>query len=390
MLSEYNLYDHLPVGVFVIDSMRKVVSWNRTMESWTGIKTEEIMGTAIEETLSVLAHPKYATRIEQVFQSGPPTVFSAQLHKSILVELPRCRERYHITTVSRLKEGAGSSTTARVLFNLQDVTDLVRRNIQYSETRKELKAQMAKQLDLEGRLMEAHKMEAISKLASSFAHYINNRLQVIANNVELAQMKIAAGLPGLEKYLEKVQGETLRTKKITSTFLDIGRPKGDLSTFNMDAMVRGLVEKLNKDSLNSRRIDLPSANRNVMVRGDPKGLSRAIEEILKNACYATRDGGGIAIDITAQGGAMPSGDAGHTADVDPFCRIVIKDSGEGLDPALTHKVFEPFFQYNLDGEHSGIGLTIANAIIQAHNGGIDFRSEKEVGTEVTVSLPMMV
>lgn len=389
MLSEYKLYDHLPVGVFVIDPTRKVLFWNRTMVIWTGIKAEEIMGTAIEKTLSVLARPKYATRIEQVFQSGPPTVFSAQLHQSILAELPRCRERFHITTVSPLRMDDESSTAARALFNLQDVTDLIRRNTQYSETRKELKAQMAQRLQLEGELMEARKMEAVSGLAGSFAHYVNNRLQVITSNVELAQLKGSKEKEGVEKYLDKILSEIHRTKLIANTFQDIGKIKGDVTSINIATMMRELVEKFKKTPWAERKIYLPEANNQIIVWGNPMGISRAIEEILKNAVHATRNGGEISIEFsTGLGRQLSSHDPGHTIDPEKFCHILIRDTGEGMEDSLKHKAFEPFFQTGPEGERSGMGLTLAHAIVQAHNGGIDFHSVKQQGTAVTVTLPM--
>ena len=66
--------------------------------------------------------------------------------------------------------------------------------------------------------------------------------------------------------------------------------------------------------------------------------------------------------------------------------IYIKDTGTGIDDEIKNRIFEPFYTTKSDG--SGIGLTLAKSIIEAHNGNINFESEKNKGSVFFISLPM--
>ena len=66
--------------------------------------------------------------------------------------------------------------------------------------------------------------------------------------------------------------------------------------------------------------------------------------------------------------------------------ITITDPGCGFDPRNQKEVFEPFYTTKENG--TGIGLTIAKKIIEDHNGKIELKSDKEIGTVVSITLPI--
>ena len=69
-------------------------------------------------------------------------------------------------------------------------------------------------------------------------------------------------------------------------------------------------------------------------------------------------------------------------------RIAIKDSGEGMSPDVVEKIFEPFFTTKEVGKGTGLGLSISYGIIQNHEGDIKVNSEKGVGTEFVITIPI--
>jgi two-component system, OmpR family, sensor histidine kinase BaeS len=76
------------------------------------------------------------------------------------------------------------------------------------------------------------------------------------------------------------------------------------------------------------------------------------------------------------------------------CRIVVADNGEGFDPAKADQLFERFFRgdssRNADGAGSGIGLTIAKAIVQAHHGQLLGHSDgRGTGATFEIRLPIV-
>ena len=78
---------------------------------------------------------------------------------------------------------------------------------------------------------------------------------------------------------------------------------------------------------------------------------------------------------------------------DDRCRIVVTDNGEGFDPAMADQLFERFYRGDssrtADGAGSGIGLTIAKAIVQAHHGQLLGHSDGPgTGARFEITLPV--
>ncbi len=71
----------------------------------------------------------------------------------------------------------------------------------------------------------------------------------------------------------------------------------------------------------------------------------------------------------------------------PFVQINISDNGPGIPQGLIDKIFQPFFTTKPTGQGTGLGLSLAYDIIQAHGGNIQVLSNKNSGTEFIIQLP---
>ncbi len=98
---KFSLLDKIPLGAFVLQSDYIVLFWNCCLEEWTKIPRSEILGISIHEYFPHLNQYRYASRLSQIFQGGPPTIFSSQLHKYI-IPVPLSPDKYRIqhTTVT--------------------------------------------------------------------------------------------------------------------------------------------------------------------------------------------------------------------------------------------------------------------------------------------------
>ena len=113
------------------------------------------------------------------------------------------------------------------------------------------------------------------------------------------------------------------------------------------------------------------------IRGDAQRLKQVFLNLISNAVRFTRAGGTVRVEAEAlaDGGA----------------RVLIRDSGIGMDEEEIHIALTPFGQ--VDGSHSrwregaGLGLPIANALVELHGGELRIRSQRDQGTEVAVVLP---
>ncbi|MFB2839362.1 diguanylate cyclase domain-containing protein [Floridanema evergladense] len=146
---EFGILDRVPEGACILREDFNVVFWNRCLENWTGISRHDILGKNISVYFPHLHQPKYIFRLQQIFSGGPPTLFSSQLHKSIIpCQLPDGRWRIQHTTVtavpavnSQVKESeeiddrAPQKQPFYALFVIEDVTDLTQRIQDYRNMR---------------------------------------------------------------------------------------------------------------------------------------------------------------------------------------------------------------------------------------------------------------
>jgi signal transduction histidine kinase len=70
-----------------------------------------------------------------------------------------------------------------------------------------------------------------------------------------------------------------------------------------------------------------------------------------------------------------------------YARLVLADTGVGMDPATLEQIFDPFYTTKPAGEGTGLGLSVVHGIIRNHDGGIVVRSTPGAGTEFSVYLP---
>ena len=108
-------------------------------------------------------------------------------------------------------------------------------------------------------------------------------------------------------------------------------------------------------------------------------INQVLLNILSNAVHAISGSGNIWISTS-----VPPVETTQ----EPKVRIVIKDSGEGMSAEVVEKIFEPFFTTKEVGKGTGLGLSISYGIIQNHEGEISVQSEKGVGTEFVITIPV--
>jgi len=156
MISEhpFALLDVMPIGSFVLDKERIVVFWNSSLEQWTGIPREQILGKPIGRHFPHLDSAKYVTRIDNLFNDGIPVVFSSYLHKYIIpVPLQGGQFQVHHTTATRIVSPESKEWYA--LFTIQDVTELAQRLKDYRIMRDQAETELRERLAAEDALKHA-------------------------------------------------------------------------------------------------------------------------------------------------------------------------------------------------------------------------------------------
>ncbi len=197
--------------------------------------------------------------------------------------------------------------------------------------------------------------------------------------------------PGqVERYGSLIQQESGRLKDLVGQVLrfagaNAGRVVGEFEPLSAEDLVA--------DAIESSRFAIEAAGCVVektiesglpLLLGDPVALNHALQNLIANAAkYGTQGGGWIG--VFASGAAAKNG-----AQVE----IRVADRGPGIPANEQRRIFDPFFrgkralQDQIHG--TGLGLSLAKRIVEAHGGTIHVRSEPGKGTEFVVRLPIVV
>ena len=116
------ILDVLPLGVLVLSEDMSVQYWNRILVEWTGHAADQVVGRPVSDILPSLASSRYTGRIKQIFEGGPPVLFSPQLHPHLIpcgrAGGVKCIQQTTVTSLTH----AG---IVYAVVSVQDVTDLM-------------------------------------------------------------------------------------------------------------------------------------------------------------------------------------------------------------------------------------------------------------------------
>lgn len=261
----------------------------------------------------------------------------------------------------------GQATIGRV-WSFRDITE-----------RK--KAERARR-ESEQLLLQAHKMEAIGRLAAGIAHEINNPLAIINEKAGLIKdfLEFSGDITqDKEKFLGLIQGifeSVNRCRTITHRLLGFSR-RMDVSynTIDLNDTLREVIEFVEKEILYKNiRLEMKLGEGIPQILSDKGQLEQVFLNILNNAVDAVDKGGTISI-VTDR------------KDEDTVI-VAIRDNGHGIPEQIMKHIFEPFYTTKEKGRGTGLGLSISYGIIQKLGGNILVESTVNKGTTLTLEIPV--
>jgi signal transduction histidine kinase/CheY-like chemotaxis protein len=246
--------------------------------------------------------------------------------------------------------------------------------------------QQKKQIEL--RLHQSQKMEAIGTLAGGIAHDFNNILSGIFGYAQLALMNIDHP----EKARMNIDQINLGAKRATDLIQQI-------LTFSRQADHQKNPVKphlIVKEALQFLRSSIPTSieiKKNIVSRSrvvaNPTQIHQIVINLCTNAYHAMQETGGTLtvnlddIDIRHQNQipelAIPPGS---------YIRLEVKDTGHGMSGEIVRKIFEPYFTTKPVSEGTGLGLAVVLGIVQEHDGFIHADSTPGKGSIFTIFLPI--
>lgn len=224
--------------------------------------------------------------------------------------------------------------------------------------------------------------EAKSRFIATLAHELRNPLAPLLSSLELLNADPEKS-EGTRAVASDMTLHVRTMRHLLDDLLDISRvSRGKLTLQKEHVELHAIVAQslhVVEDLVAKRGHTLTASlpEQAILLEADPVRLEQIIVNLLNNAAKYTEPGGTIALSVSA---------TPETA------RLSVKDTGIGIDPAVQHRIFEPFLQLEEDITKLsglGIGLSLTKNLVDMHGGTIEVRSEGSgTGSEFIVELPV--
>lgn len=349
-----SLVENAPYGIFLINVENEIQDVNSAASELTGIPKGNLLGTSLLDYLSPSIHSQFIQQMHSLQKNE--SSFGEYLALS-----DDSTERYWSISSVKISDESCLSFAMDV-----------------SKTRQ-----------LEIRINQKEKMEAIGQLAGGIAHDFNNQLTGIIGYSELLRDALNDDSELIE-FVDFILTATKRSSEITSQLLAYAR-KGKYIPKEVD-IHKILLEVLDllKHTIDKRILLENKFNKTPLLTiGDATQLQNMFLNLAINARDAMPKGGTLQF-ITSS--VDVSEDLKQETEFDirtgSYLKVVVKDTGTGMNESTRKRVFEPFFTTKEKGKGTGMGLAAVYGTVKNHKGYIKIKSELQKGTEFHIYLPL--
>ncbi len=243
---------------------------------------------------------------------------------------------------------------------------------------------------LEAKFLQAQRLESLGTLAGGIAHDFNNILTAIIGHARLATVLDARARRETSPYPDERAREALvEIERAAWRAADLVR---SILTFSRHHEPRPVVTPLRpivEEALTLLRATVPAkveirsrfADDVPDVSADPTQVHQAVMNLATNAVQAMADRGGV-LDVAVDTVALDSPRVLASSELVPgrYVRLMVRDTGAGMDARTLERAFEPFFTTKGPGQGTGLGLSVVHGVMRTHGGAVDVRSEVGRGT----------
>ncbi len=333
--------EHAGIALISTDSELRIKTWNAAAGHMFGGSAASAIGTPLITVVPVEQRTRGELLIHQAIADGAICNFEFQDRDHH--GLPR----HVIATFSPIVDDHGNRTG--VLACARDIT---------------------RRITLETELAQRNKMASLGRMAGALAHQFNNILGGVITRVDFA---LTTDDPDFQSRTLRQTSDALgRASRIIDALLTFA--EGDVrhqDLSDLTEVVFEVVERVEPE-LAQKAIKLDLKLDAVPVTPVPHSQMRTVlENILQNAADAMPGGGTITVE---------------TRVVEGIVRLLISDTGCGMDEETRQRVFEPFYSTKAIDEHAGLGLAIAHGALQVLGHTITISSAPQEGTTVTIKL----
>lgn len=241
---------------------------------------------------------------------------------------------------------------------------------------------------LERHLRQQQKIEALGTLAGGIAHDFNNILMPIMINTELSLYDTPEGSP-IGQYLKTVLQAAQRGQELVKQIISFSRQKEqERSPIRMTPVIKETLKFLRASLPQHIEISENFAVESGMIMADSTQIHQVLMNLCNNAVHAMRERGGV-LEVSLADVEVDAYMLAKHLDLKPgpYLKLVVSDTGHGMDQEILKRIFDPFFTTKKPGEGTGMGLAVVHGIVKRHEGAIITYSEPGKGATFHVFFP---
>ena len=241
----------------------------------------------------------------------------------------------------------------------------------------------------EEQLRQSRKMQAVGQLTGGIAHDFNNLVTGIIGNLELLQLRIAAGRSdGLDRYAALAAASAERAAALAQRLLLFARRQPiDSKRVEANRLLSGMEDLLRRTLEPAVSLEMALAGTLWPTLCDPNQLENAILNLAINARDAMPNGGRLTVGTANAELDAAYAEAHGDAKPGQYVAITVTDTGFGMAPEVAAKAFDPFFTTKPTGQGTGLGLSMLYDFVKQSNGHVRIDSEPGLGTTFRIYLP---
>jgi two-component system cell cycle sensor histidine kinase/response regulator CckA len=343
-----------PDGIITIDADGIIETFNPSAEHMFGYDADEVVGRSVDELIPAAAEP-----------AAGPVAFLQNTSSNGDRELTGERKDGTGFPLELTSGGLPQASGGKLTCMVRDVT---------------------RRKQLEGEVQQAHRLEAVGRLAGGIAHDFNNLLMGVSGCADILLATLEPQHAARE-YAEEIKRAALSGASIVGQLLSFSRKKQDepvVSHLNsiIDENENMLRRLLGEDV----ELMVGLNDSDLWVECDRGQVEQVLMNLVVNARDAMKRGGTLTIgtsELVVSAGDSLQGDL----DVGRYAVLSVSDEGSGIDEETMAQIFDPFFTTKEVGEGTGLGLSTVYGIVQRAGGHIDLDSELDEGTTFHIYLP---
>ena len=356
----FGIFEHLPIGAFVVDAHGKILHVNRRFIGLTGCEPETV--PTLEDWLRK-AYPDDGLRA-------------------------KARDCFGALDTPEAHDPA----RAFVLPTVCGAQDL--RNLEHRTIRLGGGLSLWTAIDVSGRegpdhrARHAERLEAVGQVVGGLAHDFNNHLAGVLGYADMLRTRLDDDQ--LTHYADKIVEGARRSTRLTSQLLAFAaRERATVARVDLNSIVDEAAAYARRELEASVRIEARLEAQPSVVSGDATLLRGIVVNLAMNAGDAMPKGGDMRLQTRTVSAPEETKDAlPWELGRGRYVELRVVDSGVGMDDETQRQIYDPFFTGRPDRRGGGIGLTAVQRAVRRHGGAIHVQSAPGRGTTFTVWLPL--